>query len=96
MALTPTLTVIDRNMTRVEVDGIAYYFSYDTLVAFLVVTPDTRASAKAARRERRFAVHQNEWSVATGKHLNNIDGGSPTAKANRLDADAFARAVAAL
>jgi hypothetical protein len=46
-----------------DAQGITYWFSYNTLIAF--------SSAATGGR----VVHTNDWSPTTGKHLNWIDGG---------------------
>lgn len=57
-------------------NGIRFYYSYSTLVAFL--TP-----------ESGLIVHKNDWSTTTGKHLNWIDGGSVEARKRRVDSQRF-------
>lgn len=54
-------------------NGIDFYYSYQTLVAFR--TP-----------EHGLTVCKNTYSNTTGKHLNWIDGGN---KATRLDREEF-------
>ena len=54
-------------------DWLELYFSYETIVAF-------------RERGNKVVVSQNFWSVTTGRHLNEIDGGR---KEDRIDADAF-------
>ena len=65
----------DRNYSRFEHGGEVFYFSYRTLIAFTY-------------HGKRF-VRQNDWSVTTGKHLNNVDGGD---KKSRLSGRDFERA----
>lgn len=66
---------VDRpNALRFISNGISYWFSYQTLVAFY--------SPKTGR-----VVHENVWSKTTGRHLNVIDGGN---KAARVNAERFA------
>lgn len=58
--------------------GNEFFFSYKTLVAVRFAT------------DRLLLVRRNVWGPTTGKHLNWIDGGDASAKADRVDADAFA------
>lgn len=46
------------NTTRVEVNGLTLYFSYQQLVAF--------------RKGTMLCVRENEWGNTTGKHINAI------------------------
>lgn len=59
----------------VDVGPVTVWFSYSTPVAFQV---DGHARV----------VHENDWSVTTGKHLNWIDGGN---KRGRVDHETFER-----
>ena len=61
-----------------DADGNQYWFSYKTLVAF-------------QRWNARRVVLRNYWGPTTGKHLNSIDGGTPSAKAARVDQATFDR-----
>lgn len=61
--------------------GVELWFSYREPVAFRV--PGSRP-----------VVSQNYWGTTTGRHLNAIDGGTADAKAARLNAEAFATALA--
>lgn len=70
------------NFSAVSINGVTYFFSYETCVAF--------------ERYGVTYVRQNEWSTTTGKHLNTIDGGSPEAKKQRLAREDFLAALAAL
>lgn len=63
------------NFTRVTVDGVTYWFSYVTCVAF------------NKHDGHGPVVRVNEWGPTTGKHLNYIDGGDKAAKAVRVYAD---------
>lgn len=67
------------NHATVTVGQLDLFFSYRTLVA--VEDNETL--------ERIVSV--NAWGPTTGKHLNRIDGGSPAAKAERLERDVFER-----
>ena len=49
------------------------YFSYTTVVAF-------------HEQGHKIVVSQNIWSVTTGRHLNEIDGGE---KEDRVDSNTF-------
>ena len=57
--------------------GNEFYFSYNTLIAFV--------HKKNAYESERH-VRKNEWGSTTGKHLNWIDGGN---KQNREDSKTF-------
>ena len=57
--------------------GNEFYFSYNTLVAFVY-------KKNAYESERH--VRKNEWGTTTGKHLNWIDGGD---KKSREDYETF-------
>lgn len=59
--------------------GNEFYFSYNTLVAFV--------HKKNAYESERH-VRKNEWGTTTGKHLNWIDGGD---KKNREDYETFCK-----
>ena len=48
------------NFSVVDTDGIRYYFSYETCIAFFAPGYGT-------------VVSENVWSRTTGKHLNYID-----------------------
>lgn len=69
------------NFTRVRLPGLCVWFSYRTPVAFAV-----------GEAEWHTVVARNLWGPTTGKHLNEIDGGSAEAKAARLPWDEFADA----
>lgn len=70
----------NNNLTRVYVGDLILWFSYETIVAF-----------HAPGSSRR--VCENVWSQTTGRHLNEIDGGSKEAKAARLSHDVFTVAL---
>ena len=59
------------SQTQITMGETTIYFSYKTPIAI--------------DWQGKMYVHQNDWSVTTGKHLNNIDGGSKEAKTNRLN-----------
>ena len=67
---------------RVEVGPIVVWYSYETPVAFHV--------GFGAEGHYRV-VHENDWSTTTGKHLNWIDGGAPSAKKARVSGADFER-----
>jgi len=56
-------------LTKVTVNGIDFWFSYDTLVAVV--------------RCGTYFVAENRWSGTTGKHLNYIDGGDKKNRLNK-------------
>lgn len=60
-------------------DGTAYWFSYETCVAF--------------QRNGVTYVHTNDWGTTTGKHIATIDGGDPAARRERLNSQDFAAAL---
>jgi hypothetical protein len=68
----------DPQARMVEIGPITVWFSYTTPVAFQV-------------SDKPRVVHQNDWSRTTGAHLNEIDGGSREAKAQRVDGETFSR-----
>jgi hypothetical protein len=63
---------ISGKSTAIEINNCVFYFSYITLIAFKI--------------KGKLFVHENVWSVSTGKHLDCIDGGD---KENRLTAKQF-------
>lgn len=65
----------ENNAKVIKIDGISLYFSYETLVA--------------VNTGKVLKVIQNYWGPTTGKHLNNIDGGTKEAKDARLSQDDF-------
>lgn len=71
----PKVTELGRNLKRVDIENYTFWYSYDTLVAFVV-------------SGHNLVVHENIWSNTTGKHLNVIDGGR---KDERVDTDTFQR-----
>lgn len=66
------------NFTRVTTQGVSYWFSYRTCVAFNL------------HDGRGPIVRENEWGPTTGKHLNYIDDGD---KASRVSGEVFALLV---
>jgi hypothetical protein len=65
------LTTPQTNLTRITLGDVSVWFSYTTPVAVLI--------------EGERIVARNEWGTTTGRHLNEVDGGSKAAKANRVD-----------
>lgn len=63
------------NAMQVRTNGITYWFSYQTCVAF--------------QDGDGLRVVRNEWGPTTGKHLNLIDGGSREAVKARMDLRKF-------
>ena len=74
---------IKPNFTKINVGALTVWFSYETPIAF-----------KVDGQPR--VVRENIWSTTTGKHLNSIDGGTKTAKAERVSSVEFDRALEAL
>jgi len=74
----PRIDRIAPNFTRVIVGEVTVWFSYETPVAY-------QDSADLPR------VVDNDWSTTTGKHLNQIDGGTDQAKLHRVVPAAFER-----
>lgn len=70
---------IKPNFTKINIGTTTVWFSYDTPIAF--------------RSSGERVVRENVWSTTTGKHLNAIDGGTKTAKAERVSSDEFDRAL---
>lgn len=66
------------NFSRVQANGITYWFSYETCIAFQGL-------------DGPLTVRKNDWGPTTGKHLNEVDGGGTGAKARRVDGGEFAR-----
>jgi len=69
------LSQIANNFTSVNINGVRVWFSYETAIGFAFAG--------------NIVVRQNVWGTTTGKHLNRIDGGDKTAKANRVGSDDF-------
>ena len=70
------LIQIGPNFTEVRVGRLSMWFSYRTAIAY--------QHDHGARW-----VRVNEWSSTTGKHLNQIDGGTNKAKELRISGDLF-------
>lgn len=71
------------NFSRVDVGPLTVWFSYRTPIAFHTY-------------ETGQVVRENDWSNTTGKHLNNIDDGTPDAKKARISGAAFEEQLQAL
>jgi len=56
----PTLENFAPNFTRVDLGDMTLWFSYKTLVAFMVA-------------HQGLVIRENRWGKTTGKHLNLID-----------------------
>lgn len=54
----PRLYPVRTNLNRVDVNGVSFWFSYQTVVAF--------------EDHKGLVVSENVWSQTTGKHLNSI------------------------
>lgn len=61
------------NQATITLNGLRLYFSYNTCIGF-----ELPGYTKVIRK--------NEWSVTTGKHLNQLDGG---VKKDRVDGKYF-------
>lgn len=72
------LKKISNSLTTVEIGKYTIWFSYETIVAF--------------RDETGLHCSENQWSVTTGKHLNEIEPD----KSKRLDAAFFNEYVSKL
>lgn len=68
------------NTTRVMVNAVIFYFSYETIVAFVTLATG-------------YVVCENCWGRTTGIHINAIDGGD---KKRRLKYEDFQKQVEAL
>lgn len=74
---------MNNNLTEVTLDGLVIWFSYETPVAFRVWDTGERV------------VSENIWSNTTGRHLSEIDGGSPAARRARVPREEFERRLEA-
>lgn len=70
------------NYYTATIAGLTVYYSYAEPIAF-------RAPGG------RLVVCRNEWSVTTGKHITQTDGGSKEARARRLSGEEFTEALRA-
>lgn len=59
------------NFTEVSIGGCAFYFSYETCIAFNL--------------GGYWVVRENEWGPTTGKHLNYIDNGEKSSRISGED-----------
>lgn len=71
------------NYATVQIGNLQLHYSYSTVIAYSVGMRNT-------------VVRKNVWGPTTGKHLNAIDGGGATAKAERIDGDMFERQLSAI
>lgn len=62
----------------VKIGRQTFYYSYDTIVAF---------EGYDRKGNHYFCIHQNDWGVTTGKHLNAINSD----KSIRLNDDEFVK-----
>lgn len=69
------------NFHLVRLNDVSVWFSYETPIAVQWVS-----GSKIV-----LLVRKNEWSVTTGKHLNQIDGGN---KGERIDGKIFEKKLA--
>jgi len=70
------------NALAFELDGVTVWFSYETPIAFQAIGHES-------------VVRVNAWGPTTAKHLRAIDGGTRTAKADRVPGDDFERMLSA-
>tara|TARA_R110000868_G_scaffold75115_1_gene216889 strand:+ start:316 stop:579 length:264 start_codon:yes stop_codon:yes gene_type:complete len=71
-----SLETLAPNLTKVWIQGSGWIaFSYKTIIAFAI--------------GGKVTVRENDWNVTTGRHLNEIDGGSNEAKKARLESADF-------
>lgn len=75
------LNSLRANLTEVELGEFSIVFSYEEPIAFYT-------------HEGGWTVSENIWSPTTGKHLNEMDGGSKEAKAKRLPHEGFTMKLA--
>lgn len=68
---TIAIETIRPNLTRVQIGHVNVWFSYTTPIAFSV-------------HGVRY-VCENVWTVTTGKHLNEIDGGNKADRVHRAE-----------
>tara|TARA_R110002096_G_C14179312_1_gene686728 strand:+ start:90 stop:371 length:282 start_codon:yes stop_codon:yes gene_type:complete len=66
---------VDKKLSELRIGDSVIWFSYETPIAF--------------KRGIQEFTRVNDWSSTTGRHLNSIDGGSPSAKARRISGDEF-------
>lgn len=66
---TIAIDTIRPNLTRVQIDSLSLWFSYNTVIAFTV---------NGVRH-----VTENAWGPTTGRHLNEIDGGNKADRLHR-------------
>jgi len=64
-----------KNAMVVYVATVVVWYSYRTPIAFCI--------------KGQTVVRENDWGPTTGRHLNEIDGGSKEAKAARVSATKF-------
>jgi len=83
----PNIVRTTSTFTKVEMKHIDLYFSYDTLIAFCY---------DHANLGETWCVMNNYWGSTTGRHLNQIDGGSDAAKARRVTRSEFANRLGEL
>ena len=69
----------ENNAKMVKVNGMTFYFSYETLVA--------------VNTGKELKVIQNYWGPTTGKHLNKIDGGDKASRLSKEDFDEFVESI---
>lgn len=69
----------ENNAKMVRVNGITFYFSYETLVA--------------VNTGKELKVIQNYWGPTTGKHLNKIDGGDKASRLSKEDFEEFVEQI---
>jgi hypothetical protein len=69
----------ENNAKVLKVNGMSFYFSYETLVAVNTGT--------------ELKVIQNNWGPTTGHHLNSIDGGKKESRLTKEDFQKFVEKI---
>lgn len=80
---------LESNFRELRISNITLFFSYNTVVAF----QDLRAQGGTGCG---YVVSENAWGTTTGKHIGQIDGGTPEARKKRLPRPKFVSKLNAL
>lgn len=59
----PKIETIKTNFTKLTIDRVEIYFSYETPIAYTDYSKDGEG----------LVIRANDWSTTTGKHLNYIN-----------------------